>query len=421
MKRFIVLVLLVTVGLAPLFGGGSREQADDGVTTLVVWEWISTEGEGEVLQALLAEFDAQNPDIRIESLTTPWGQARDEILLMSQAGNVPDLIGVNRNWLHEFVQLNMLEDLTPYVESVPGLRTKFYEPVRGEMDGTVYVLPYSGGNSALVYNQGEFRARGLQPPTTLEEFVEIGRELSNPAQNQFGTAWALSEANVTGANVVNIGPLLTSFGGQYVVDGRAAFNSEAGLATLEWMMQMEEDGIAAPGSTTIDAREMRELMAGETIFMTVDGAWGTPFYNQYPEIEIGIAPMPRGLEVGTVVNIMNWGIPQAAENKDEAWRLLEFLMEDENLLRLYREGNVMPVTAEHGGMEEFTEIYAGFLETLDQSQNFFQTGSVPQESELYRIVVDAYQEAFLGAKTPQQALDDAAAAYDRILEDISGR
>lgn len=418
MRRSFFVVIVVLFSVAMVFAGGQEEaEGAEDVTTLRVWGWLFTQGEGPVLRELIQEFDESRDDLVVEIMETPWNQARDQLLVMSQANDMPDLIGVNRNWLLEFISLGLIEDLTPYVEEIPGLRTQFFEAVRGEYEGRVWVMPYSGGNSALVYNKTLFDELGLEPPTTMEEFVEIGQQIADPSSNRYATQFGISEANTTGANVCNIGPILTSFGGTYVEGQRAAFNSPEGVAALEWMIELERAGIAAPGSTSVDARGMREVMAGSIAAMTFDGAWGTPFYNNYPEIEIGVAPMPRGTNVGTVVNIANWGISEQSENKEEAWDLLAFLMEPKNMLRLFRDANAMPIIPEYAEMPEFAE-QAGFLETLAESDNYFQTGSVPRESELYRIVVQAYQEAFLGAKTPQAALDDAADAYDAILEEF---
>lgn len=418
MRKSIAWFFVLMVSAAMLFAAGEQEGGGaDEVTTLRVWGWLFSQGEGPVLRDLIAEFDESREDVVVEIMEIPWNQARDQILVMSQAGDVPDLIGVNRNWLLEFISLGLIADLTPYVERVPGLRTQFFEAVRGEYDGRVWVMPYSGGNSALVYNKTLFDELGLEPPTTMDEFVEIGRQIADPASNRFATQFGISEANTTGANVCNIGPILYSFGGAYIENRRAAFNGPAGVAALEWMIELERSGIAAPGSTTVDARGMREMMAGNIAAMTFDGAWGTPFYTNYPEIEIGVAPMPRGANVGTVVNIANWGIAEQSENKEEAWDLLSFLMEPENMLRLFREADAMPIIPEYAQLPEFAEK-AGFLDTLAASDNYFQTGSVPRESELYRIVVRAYQEAFLGVKSPQEALDDAAAEYDAILAEF---
>lgn len=413
MKKFlsIVVILALVVSASSVFAAEKKVK-------LQIWEWISNQGEGPVYKQVIESYMKEHPNVEIEMLTNPWNQAHDKILIMSQANKMPDIIGVNRNWLMEFVSMDLIEDLTPYVEQVPGMREKFYEPLRGEMGGKVYILPYSGGNAALVINKKVFAEMGLTPPTTLDEFVEISKKLSNAAEGKYATQFGLAEKNVTGANVCNIGPILYSFGGKYVENKKAAFNSPEGVAALQWMVDLEQQKLAGPGSITVDARGMRERFAGGQAFMTFDGSWGTPFYNKYPEVEFEVVKMPKGKYVGTVVNIMCWGISKSSKNKEAAWDLLNYIMSDENLLKLFKEANVMPNMPKYGELPEFQEKYKGFLETLAASKNFFQTGSVPQESQLYKILTQAYHEAFLGKKSPQQALDDAAKKYNMILEEF---
>ncbi|MDC7234954.1 MAG: sugar ABC transporter substrate-binding protein [Spirochaetales bacterium] len=419
MKRkllFGIICLLLTAAMG--FAAGQQEGATgDESVTLKVWSWVYSQGEGPVLKAVLQDYRDQNPNVTIEEIDTPWAQAHDKFIVMNQSKDVPQITGVNRNWLTEFVSIGALTDLTPYVESVPGMRDKYYDAVKGEMDGKVWVLPYSGGNAALVYNKKVFAEKGLTPPATLQEFVEVGKILSDPAANKYATQLCIAESNSTGAHVCNYGPVLYSFGGKYLEGKKAAFNSPEGVEALEWMIALEKDlNIAGPGSITVDARAMRESLAGGSSFMNFDGSWGTPFYNKYPEVEIGIAPMPKGASMGTVINIANWGIPAKAKNKDAAWDLLKFIESDENMLRLFEEANVMPCMPKYGELPQFQEKYSGFLITLAESDNFMQTGSVPHESDLYKILVRAYQKAYLGQASAKDALDAAAVEYNKLLD-----
>ena len=385
---------------------------------LVIWEWISTQGSGPIYQKILQSYRDSHPNIEIESISDPWNQAHNKVLLMYQAHKMPDIIGVNRNWLMEFVSMGILEDLTPYVDSVPGMRDKYYDAVKGELNGKVWILPYAGGDAALIYNKDAFQKMGLTPPKTLDEFVKIGKKFSDPAHDKYATQWCMSAKNPAGANVCNFGPILTSFGGTYVRNKKAAFNDEAGVKAMEWMIKLEKEGIAAPGGTTVDAKGMREAFASGRIVMTFDGAWGVPFYNKFPNLKWGVARMPKGKDSGTVVNIMCWGISKESKLKKEAWDLLKYLESDKMLLKYFREGNVMPCTKKIGAMPEFQKKYKGFLETYAQTTNFFQTGSIPQESELYRLIVEAYQKAFSGEMTVKQALDEAAQKYNKILDNF---
>jgi len=177
----------------------------------------------------------------------------------------------------------------------------------------------------------------------------------------------------------------------------------------------QKENIATPGSITVDARRMREIMAAGDVLMTFDGAWGTPFYANYPELDIQYVQMPSAENVGTVINIANWGIAKESKAKDTAWDFLQYLYNDENLALLNNDGN-MPITPALGKLPENQASYSGFLNTLAVSDNFFRTGSVPNETELYRIIVKAYHEASLGKKSVKSALDDAAAEYNVLLD-----
>jgi len=128
--------------------------------------------------------------------------------------------------------------------------------------------------------------------------------------------------------------------------------------------------------------------------------------------------MLKKKDIGTVVNIMCWGISKSSKNKEAAWDLLSYIESDEMLLKYVREGNVMPVTKKHGQLAELQKKYEGFLKTYAQTTNYFQTGSVAQESTMYRIIVEAYHKAFLGEMSVKAALDEAARKYNEIAEEF---
>lgn len=413
MKKIMLLLICFVFTTALIFASGAEETGEEEIT-LKVWGWTLNRSDGASIHDIADEYMKENPQVTIEFMETNWNEAYNSIVLMSQSGNMPDLFQVNRNWLQDFIKMGVLEDLTERVEAV-GLNERFYEPVLGTDQGKTWIIPYLGGNSALVINRGLFDELGIDPPETMEEFVEIGKQVSNPDENFYATQFCMSESNVAGANVCNFGPVLYSFGGKYMENQKAAFNSPEGVEAMQWMIDLEKkEKIAAPGSITVDARRMREVMAAENVLMTFDGAWGTPFYANYPELDIDTVRMPAESEIGTVINIACWGIAEESDKKEAAWDFLQYLYTEENLATLNKDGN-MPITPKLGDLPENQENYAGFLKTLDASENFFRTGSVPNEVELYRLIVKAYHEAFLGRKSVKNALDDAAEEYNKII------
>jgi len=360
MKKLFLLCLLLILGSGLIFGGGQEEGKEAEKVKLTLWGWIFTGNDGTAIRAAVEDYQNENPNIELDLQDVNWAQAHDNLILMSQSGNMPDLPMINRNWLVEAVSLDVLENLTPRLED-SGMADMFYSPVRGDYKGKDYVLPYAGGNSALIINKTMFDEMGLTTPATFAEFVEICQTVTKTEKNFYGTAFCISEANVAGACVCNLVPILLSFGAKLVENNKSTFNSDEGVEAIRWMIDLEKkQKLSTPGSVTIDARKMREIMIAKNALMVFDGAWGAA---RYGGIEIDIVKMPKKKEIGTVVNIACWGLPKDGEKNDAAWEFLKYLYSDKYLVR-------------------------------------------------------AYQEAYHGQKDVQTALDDAAAKYNTILDEF---
>jgi len=395
--------------------------AASGKTTLTWYEWVSQEAKPGMMEHIIEGFEKEHPDIEVKQITDPWPVTHDKIITMWQAGKLTDVLAVNRNWLWEFVSLGLIEPLDPYLnqespEYAQELENKFFEAARGTFDGKTYVFPLWGGVAGLVYNADIFAEKGLLPPVTLEDFVEVSKKLAEPVKFLYGTVFPLSEKNVAGANVCTIGPLLYSMGGQYVGNKKAVFNEKPGVETVEFMVNMEKKGYTMPGSITYTAADMRDMVVGGKAAMVLDGAWCWAVYGaKAPEMNIKNAPMPKGKAVGTVYNGGNLGIPKQSKHKKEAWEFIKYMTSDDTIHYWYKAG-YMPLATKFAELPEFKNEYAGFLETFRSTDNFFQTGSIPQEIQMNRIVVSAVHEVFLGKKSAKEALDAAAAKYDEVLE-----
>ena len=98
-------VLICVSFVFPTIAGGEVKKVK-----LTIWEWITTQGPGPVYQEVLQSYRDSHPNVKVESISDPWNQAHTKVLLMYQADQMPDVIGVNRNWFTEFVALDIPED-----------------------------------------------------------------------------------------------------------------------------------------------------------------------------------------------------------------------------------------------------------------------------------------------------------------------
>src|SRR6266540_6712838 len=85
-------------------------------TKVQLVEVITSPQRTEFLKSQLAEFEKANPDIKVDVVSLPWGQAFEKFLNMVQAGETPDIVEMPERWLGLYANNGQLEDLGPYMK-----------------------------------------------------------------------------------------------------------------------------------------------------------------------------------------------------------------------------------------------------------------------------------------------------------------
>ena len=73
--------------------------------------------EGEVVTALMPEFERLHPGIRVKVQQLPWTAAHEKLLTAFAGDVTPDICQLGNTWVPELVALNALEPLDRYVAS----------------------------------------------------------------------------------------------------------------------------------------------------------------------------------------------------------------------------------------------------------------------------------------------------------------
>src|SRR5882724_5334449 len=70
--------------------------------------------EGEVVTALLPQFEKENPDIKVTVQQIPWTAAHEKLLTAYVGESTPDVAQMGNTWIPEFVAVRALADLRPF-------------------------------------------------------------------------------------------------------------------------------------------------------------------------------------------------------------------------------------------------------------------------------------------------------------------
>ena len=87
-------------------------------TKLTLVEVITSPPRTELLQSLVDGFEAANPDIEVEIISLPWGEAFEKLAVMVQGGQTIDVVEMPERWMSLYANNGQLVDMEAYV---PGL------------------------------------------------------------------------------------------------------------------------------------------------------------------------------------------------------------------------------------------------------------------------------------------------------------
>ena len=155
--------------LAPLLNGCSRP----GGAALRFW---AMGREGEVVGALLEDFQRQHPNIRVRVEQLPWSAAHEKLLTAFAGDATPDLAQLGNSWVPEFAALGALQPLQAWVDATPALgAADWFAGIwqTNVVAGVLLGLPWYVDTRLLFYRRDLFARAGIPSmPTTWAGFVQ---------------------------------------------------------------------------------------------------------------------------------------------------------------------------------------------------------------------------------------------------------
>jgi raffinose/stachyose/melibiose transport system substrate-binding protein len=185
-----IAVSLALAGCAGGGGGGGGEGDGASIKFLI----DNTESTVVATEALIEEFESQNPDIQVEYETRPGGAEGDNLIKTRLAtGEMEDVFLYNSGSL--FQALNPDQTLVNLddQEWVDKLDENFVKVV--STDNGVYGAPIGQSMAgAILYNKDIYEELGLEVPTTWDEFIansEAVKEAGTaaPIVQTYGETW----------------------------------------------------------------------------------------------------------------------------------------------------------------------------------------------------------------------------------------
>ena len=365
------------------------------------------------IDAMLAGYEADHPDVKVTATYVPRESLYDKIVTSAPAGTY-DVVLMDVVWPAEFTEKNIVLDVTSRYPASWQQDMLGGAYTAAQYNGKFYGVAWGPSTKFLYYNKDLVAAVGASEADldTWDGVLMVAQRLKDSGRVKYPLAWSWGQSEDV---VCDYGQLLGAFGGQFTdASGALAVNQPAGVQTLTWMTQTIDSGLTNPGSIAFLAPDVEKALAqGQAAFglgwESAFAALQDPAQSQVAG-KIGVLPTPAG-PTGARPGInggMALAIPAKSKHPDAAWDLITYLTSQ-------------PVQNANatGWLPNWTSSYADPAVT-GQAPELFAAAptayaeliarpAVPNYSAISQVLQANIQSALLGGKEPQQAMDDAVA------------
>ncbi len=189
----------------------------------------------------------------------------------------------------------------------------------------IYAVPIVTEWQTLFYRKDLFQKAGIPVPKNLDELLAAAKALNDPSKDTYG----IVSRGQRGAAVTQFSSYLFNLGGDFIVNGRAAFNSEAALSAFKYYGEML-GSYGPPGVTNMSWPQAQALFASGKVAMWTDASTLIaglldPAKSQVAD-KLGVAPFPTGPAGNHAYMVVPWALAMGSQaaNKDAAWSFVKW-------------------------------------------------------------------------------------------------
>ena len=415
----VVMLAAIVAGCAPVAAPAATEapaaETSGEAVTLEFTQWWEPELPAGAFRALMDEFEAQNPGIKVELISGPYATTKEQVVAGAAAGTMADVVGLDGAWVSDFVKQGSLASLTALMTEAgydsSGLAAQI------QLNGETYMIPVVNFVYPVFVNLDLMAAAGIEnPPTTRTEFADAAAKLTDAANNVYGWVLPLSVEQPNGIQN-DVMSWVWASGGSMMKDGMPDLTNDAVRSGMEYIKGLYDAGVVAPGAFSMKEQDKVEEFTNGRVGMMIDSlAHINLIRERNPELNFAITALPaedsytgkRGLPYAS------WGIGVAenSEHKAEAWKLVEFLMSAEVNSKLSSIANAFPGNVNSTpDFVETDELFAAAFDVFQAGVLANEFVGLPVAENLMRAFDEQFQLYLDGGQTLDDLLNNAQAAW----------
>ncbi|KQT96496.1 MULTISPECIES: ABC transporter substrate-binding protein [Sanguibacter] len=386
-------------------GGGDDASADGSVTIEFAQWWEPELPEGE-LRALMDTFESENPGIKVELLSGPYASTKEQVVAGAATGTMSDVVGLDGAWVSDFAKQGALADMSQLMTDAKYDDSQLASQV--QIEGSTYMIPVVNFVYPMFTNDDLLAQAGVDaPPSTRTEFTEAAEAVTALGDNTYGWIVPLSLEAPNGIQN-DVMSWAWASGGTMLADGKPDLTNPDVTSAVDYVKSLWDAGVVAPGSLTMKEQDKVEEFTNGRVGMMIDSlAHINLIRESNPDLNFSVSAVPaeddftgeRGIPYAS------WGIgvSENSEHKEEAWKLVDFLMSEKTNSDLSSMANAFPGnTTSVPDFVEDDETFAAAFEIYKSGYPANEFVGLPVAEQLMRLFDEQLQKTLTG----DQSVDD---------------
>lgn len=409
MKKFLLLITILVLSMVLVVGCSSNQPKTEDIDANEKESEISTSSNSldilvpgydsgfltEQLDELTGKYIEENPGVEINIISAGWEELNSKVVQLYQAKQSPDIMLLGSRSLRQFSELGIAEDLESYMTDEFKKDRVDNVLETGAVNGIQYGIPLALSSRALFYRTDLIETA----PSNWDELLEKAKTM-NEKEDMYG--FAIPTDLEAGTDEI-LSFIYQGGGAMTDENGEFTINSPENIETVTYLKELKA---YIPDPVATARGDQVQMFTNGDLAMFISGAWEIDeLENNKEDAPYGIAKLPTGKQEGVSLVTDSYVISSISDNKEEAWKFIEFMGQEEQQKIVTDAYNWFPVIKAENEVARYQEDnMKPFMEIMPAGKAEPQ---VPNWDEFNKSFLIAIQKVLTGEATPEEALNMA--------------
>ncbi|OCA84764.1 extracellular solute-binding protein [Pradoshia sp. D12] len=377
-----------------------------------LWPEGSSKQHHEIVQKIVADYEKEHKDVKVELEVLSNEQYKDKIKVLSASNELPD-VGMtwSAGYLQPYVDGKKFAPLDDILEG--DLKDSFVAGTSEayQIDGKTYGLPLELNIASVFYNKKMFKDNGLEAPKTFDELVKAAKTLDKNGVEPIalgnkdkwtGSLWYMYLADRIGGTEALKG----------AIDRSGSFEDPALVSAAEKVQELVDANGFVNGFNGLSDEEAKSMFMNSQAAMYLIATWDLPNYTTNPDVpqefkdQVGFFDFPsvdgKG-DMNSYVGGPGVGlfVSEDSKVKEEAKDFVSYFVQQWGE-KSVTDAGVIPATKIDAEKLDLPQMYVDVLGKLNKATNITLYADVQLSSDAAQVHLDQIQALFGKETTPEK-------------------